>query len=340
MLLHTQILITTGKIQLIIIHQSSNTMQNEIKAENMDDKKSITDIIKKFDDSLAKVENNQVDITNFLKKHQLEEKDFEDKVTTSINALATKIQSISINSTNNSNDNTTSSTVINPASSHNSSPSHRFGEAMKTVSNPNFLYNGNPKQWPLHKKKLINLIWALNLNRLEAIKTIKLSLNGQALFISDNIDMSSFEDSCNGNNDTYQEYLQCLETLFVGKAASDLSRSTFSTASQDRNEPIPLYASRLISLFTSAYPEDKSTNNNILIIDRFLNGLNNNQQKKFILQNKEQNDTMDIIINLALKFEAVNQIMDNNKSSSFNSSAGFNNVNSIQMKKQKNFLRL
>ena len=113
---------------------------------------------------------------------------------------------------------------------------------------------------------------------------IKLSLNGQALFIGENIDMTPFENYYNGNNDSYQEYLQCLETLFVGKAASDLSRSSFATASQERSEPIPLYASRLISMFLPVYLNERSSNRSIIIMKRFLNGLRDDKQKKFIFQ--------------------------------------------------------
>ena len=72
----------------------------------------------------------------------------------------------------------------------------------------------------------MHIIWALNLNRIEAIKPIKLSLTGQAVFISENIDTEYFTNSCISVGLGFQDYLQALETLFVGKAVSDLSRST------------------------------------------------------------------------------------------------------------------
>lgn len=209
------------------------------------------------------------------------------QVTSSISELTSKLNSFKISNTSGSGDNSSSLTSNKPASTHGHAPSHRFGEATKTVSNPNFLYNGNPKQWQLHKKKLLNIIWAINLSRLEAIKILKLSLNGQALFVSDNIDMTPFENSCNGNGDGHLEYLQGLEALFVGTAAFDLSRSSFATATQERNEAIPLCASRLISLFSSAFPDETAPNNNILVIDKFLSGLKDDMQKMFILQNME-----------------------------------------------------
>ena len=95
--------------------------------------------------------------------------------------------------------------------------------------------------------------------------------------------MAPFENSCNGNGDRRLEYLQSLEGLFIGKAASDLSRSSFATATLVRNEPIPLYASRLISLFSSAFPDETAPNNNIIVIDKFRNGLKDDKQKRLIL---------------------------------------------------------
>ena len=143
-------------------------MPDDIKTE-MEEKKTL-DVIKQFDASLTKMQNTQLEITNFLKKHQDEEKEFELQVTSSISELTNKLNSFKISNTSGSGDNSSSPTSNNPASTHGHVPSHRFGEAMKTVSNPNFLYNGNPKQWQLHKKKLLNIIWAKSINRLEAIK--------------------------------------------------------------------------------------------------------------------------------------------------------------------------
>ena len=183
-------------------------MPNEIKEETMDDKKIIADIVKKFTDSFSSIEKNQTDINNYLKQHQHEEKKFEQQVTTSINDLAEKVQAL--NMSNNGTSSSSTTTTINPASVTNSQPSHRFGEALKTVTNQSFLYNGNPKQWTLHKQKLLNIIWALSLTRIEAIKVIKLSLTGQAVFISENIDMTPFTDSCNGDGESYEDYMHCL----------------------------------------------------------------------------------------------------------------------------------
>ena len=98
----------------------------------------------------------------------------------------------------------------------------KFSEALKTVSSPSFQYHGNPKNWPVHKKKLLNLIWALSLNKIEAIKAIKMSFAGPAVFIAENIDAEELINQMNGNDNGYEGYLKALENLFVGKAESEL----------------------------------------------------------------------------------------------------------------------
>ena len=88
-------------------------------------------------------------------------------------------------------------------------------------------------------------------------------------------------------------------------------------------------------MFTSAFPDEANMNKTILVIDRFLSGLKDEKQRRFVLQQKNQDDNMDNLIELALKYEAVNQIMDI-KSSSFSTSPGFNNVNSIEQRPRRN----
>ena len=202
----------------------------------------------------------------------------------------------------------------------------KFSEALKTVSSPSFQYHGNPKNWPVHKKKLLNLIWALSLSKIEAIKAIKMSFAGPAVFIAENIDAEELINQMNGNDNGYEGYLKALENLFVGKAESELSRTKFSSAVQERGESIPLFASKLSALFNTAFPNELNSNKSILVIDKFVNGLRDEEQKKFVLQQKEKDDTLDKLIDLALKFEAVNSIMRPNKPS-FN--YGSNNINMI-----------
>ena len=201
------------------------------------------------------------------------------------------------------------STGANPATEHEEKNSPKFSEALKTVSSPSFQYHGNPRDWPVHKKKLLNLIWALSLPKIEAIKTIKMSFAGPAVFIAENINAEELINQMNGDDNGHEGYLTALENLFVGKAESELSRTKFSSAIQERNESIPLFASKLNSLFNTAFPNESEPNTNILVIDKFVNGLRDEEQKKFVLQQKEKDDSLEKLIDLALKYEAVNSIM-------------------------------
>ena len=136
---------------------------------------------------------------------------------------------------------------------------NKFSEALKTVSSPSFQYHGNPKNWPVHKKKLLNLIWALSLSKIEAIKAIKMSFAGPAVFIAENIDAEELINQMNGEDNGYEGYLKALEHLFVGKAESELSRTKFSSAIQERGESIPLFESKL-----SVYSIQHSQTNQLL----------------------------------------------------------------------------
>ena len=97
----------------------------------------------------------------------------------------------------------------------------KFSEALKTLSSPSFQNHGNPKNWPVHKKKQLNLIWTLTLIKIEAIKTIKMSFAGPAVFIAENIDAEELINQINGDDNGYKGYLKAVENLFVGKAKSE-----------------------------------------------------------------------------------------------------------------------
>ena len=161
-------------------------------------------------------------------------------------------------------------------------------DALESISDQSFQYQGDPKEWPIHKKKLINLIWALGLTKIEAVKIIKMSFTGKALFIAENIDAEDLINQMNGDKNDYEGYLTALGNLFVGKAVADLSRSKFSNATQEREETIPLYASRILSLFKTAFPNEQNPSINILVKDKFINGLKDTTQKRFILERKDK----------------------------------------------------
>ena len=96
----------------------------------------------------------------------------------------------------------------------------------------------------------------------------------------------------------------------VGKAEADLSRTKFSNATQEKTETIPLYASKILSLFKTAFPDDQNPSMNILVKDKFINGLKDNNQKRFILERKRKEDPLDSLIEIALKFDAVNELVN------------------------------
>ena len=188
--------------------------------------------------------------------------------------------------------------------------SHGLTDALESISDQSFQYQGDPKEWPIHKKKLINLIWALGLTKIEAVKIIKMSFTGKALFIAENIDAEDLINQMNGDDNGYEGYLTALGNLFVGKAEADLSRTKFSNATQEKTETIPLYASKILSLFKTAFPDDPNPSMNILVKDKFINGLKDNNQKRFIVERKRKEDPLDSLIEIALKFDAINELVD------------------------------
>ena len=87
----------------------------------------------------------------------------------------------------------------------------------------------------------------------------------------------------NGDDNGYEGYLKALESLFVPRTESELSRTKFSSAVQERGESIPLFASNLSALFNTAFPNKSNSNKSIFVIDKFVNGLRDDEQKKFVL---------------------------------------------------------
>ena len=140
-----------------------------------------------------------------------------------------------------------------------------------------------------------------------------MSFTGPAMLISENVNKDIFLQDMNG--DALYQYWLALENLFVGKACSEINRSKFAIIVQGRNESIPLYSAKLVALFNAAYPREKDANAHILVIDKFISGLANPNQKKFILQQKNQDDDLAALIDLALKFDSVSTLMTQNPNS-------------------------
>ena len=285
-------------------------VEKEIKMEEQ--LNEITELCKKFSASIGIIEKSQYELCTQFQAQSTKEEKLENEIASALNNCNTKIEELhqKVNTQRSASGIKTSSfTGANPATQHEQKNSPKFSEALKTVSSPSFQYHGNPRDWPVHKKKLLNLIWALSLPKIEAIKTIKMSFAGPAVFIAENINAEELINQMNGDDNGHEGYLTALENLFVGKAESELSRTKFSSAIQERNESIPLFASKLNSLFNTAFPNESEPNTNILVIDKFVNGLRDEEQKKFVLQQKEKDDSLEKLIDLALKYEAVNSIM-------------------------------
>ena len=260
--------------------------------------KELTEICKQFQGSMQILEKNQRDLGEAIKTNRLKEEILEDSVSNAINETNQKLETLgnemkknkNIGAANLLNQDLLPNPGIVPFTTNETKNSRGFADALKTVNNPSFLYQGNPKEWPIHKKKLTNLIWALGLTKIEAVKIIKMSFTGKALFIAENIDAEDLINQMNGDNNGYEGYLTALGNLFVGKAEADLSRTKFSNATQERAETIPLFASRILSLFKTAFPDDPNPSLNILVKDKFINGLKDTTQKRFILERKRQDD--------------------------------------------------
>ena len=55
-------------------------------------------------------------------------------------------------------------------------------------------------------RKLLNLIWALPLSKIEAIKTIKMSFSGPTVFIAENIHAEASLYQIHGDNNGHDVY--------------------------------------------------------------------------------------------------------------------------------------
>lgn len=133
------------------------------------------------------------------------------------------------------------------------------------------------------------MIWALNLTKIEAIKITNMPFSEPAILVAENINIGDFTNSMNKYGYNYKNYLQDLTNLFVGKAKSELAGTKFATVSQERNETIPLFASRLVSVFTGAFPNEYNPNRSIHVIDSFRVEFEmNNERSLYCNRNKNR----------------------------------------------------
>ena len=154
-----------------------------------------------------------------------------------------------------------------------------------------------------------NLVWSNELTTKEAVRLIKLSFSGNALHLVDNIDAERHLNSMSEN--ATKEYLDELEQLFISQDGKELTRVRFSTAMQGKDEKITLWATRVVTLYKMAYPENvANTDGNYNVTDRFISGLANANQKRFILEHKSNDDRLPTLLQLCLKYESVQLMMN------------------------------
>ena len=143
----------------------------------------------------------------------------------------------------------------------------------------------------------------MDLTKEQAIKFVRLSFKGNAVFISENVDVDPFLQSMNG--EALKQYLQALENLFVGSGNKELARVKFQVAKQAQDESIAMWVSRLRTLHKTAYPNDSNIDTNELIKDRFIGGLKHIEQRRYVLTARELQDDLTKLTQHASKYDAI-----------------------------------
>ena len=82
----------------------------------------------------------------------------------------------------------------------------------------------------------------------------------------------------NEDDNGHVGYLTALDNLLIDKAESELPRTKFSSPIQEINEFMPLFARKLNSLFNTAFPNKTDPNSNILVIEKLVSGLRDEDQ--------------------------------------------------------------
>ena len=180
----------------------------------------------------------------------------------------------------------------------------KLNDALKFLTKE-YLFDGDSAAWISHRKKLENLIWSNELTSNEAIRLIKLSFTGNALHLIDNVDAQKHLNSiC---DDPARDYLDELEALFISTNGKELTRVQFQTAKQSKDELAMMWGTRLKCLYKLAYPsEDEDVGNNDNLTDRFVGGLYDQQQKKFVLEHKKMMTSYHSFYNYASNMRVYN----------------------------------
>ena len=164
-------------------------------------------------------------------------------------------------------------------------------------------YNGEANEWFEYKLRICNIIEALDLTKEQSIKFVRLSFKGNAVFISENVDINPFLQSMNG--EALKQYLQALENLFVGSGNKELARVKFQVSEQAQDESVAMWVSRLRTLYKTAYPNEENFDTNELIKDRFIAGLKSIEQRRYVLTARDLQDDLTKLTQHASKYDAI-----------------------------------
>ena len=74
---------------------------------------------------------------------------------------------------------------------------------------------------------------------------------------------------------------------------------------QAKNESIAMWISRLRTLYKTAYPTEETFETNELIKDRFIHGMGNIEQRRYVLTARDLQDDLTRLTQHASKFDAI-----------------------------------
>ena len=84
---------------------------------------------------------------------------------------------------------------------------------------------------------------------------------------------------------------------------------------QETNETATMYATRVKCLYRIAYPEmTENLEKNLNVKDKFLTGLSDTNQKKYVLEHRSIEDDLNALLQLAIKFESIQILIQPNAS--------------------------
>ena len=192
-------------------------------------------------------------------------------------------------------------TFIDTDATNNGNTNKQLTEALRLLGTGT--YNGDANEWFEYKLRIENIIEALDMTKEQAIKFIRLSFKGNAVFISENVKTEPFIQSMNG--EALKQYFHSLENLFVGSGNKELARVKFQISTQTQGESVAMWVSRLRTLYKTAYPTEEAFETNELIKDRFIHGLKCIEQRRYVLTARDLQDDLTKLTQHASKYDAI-----------------------------------